>query len=169
VTHDEIAQWKALAQAATPGPWEAQSDGTIVRPGYTRKGDGTPKRKRDRDICVVSIEPNGACGDPMCCDQGEHLEVLPNNAAYIAHSSPDRVLALLEEVERLRLATTWRPIETAPKDGTRIIASNEAGDVDAVHWVDDVWWTGWVIYQHRGDVEELIPAPVRWKPMPSAR
>jgi hypothetical protein len=96
MTNEELAQWKALAQAATQGPWETDNN----------EGYGINRvRAAKRTIAEVV---------------GDDAET-EANSTYIAHSSPDRVLALLEEVERLRAETTWRPMETAPKDGRMVL------------------------------------------------
>lgn len=66
----------------------------------------------------------------------------------------------------------WQPIETAPKDGTKIIAMAKYGDVMAVSWLtaeesawednghpDDycsVWWDG----------VDAVYSLVYWMPLP---
>src|SRR5690606_29886066 len=44
------------------------------------------------------------------------------DAAYIASCHPEAIRALLAERDALRTAQQWQPIETAPKDGTWIMA-----------------------------------------------
>jgi hypothetical protein len=157
MTNEGLAQWKSLAQAvAQCGEWRAcdaiRNDDVQLPAKVSAHRQGPDGRWHDTPIATCPWLPHRRQSDDI--------------AAYLAHSSPDRVLALLEEVERLRAATMWQPIETAPKDGTRILAANDSGDVDAVHWVDNVWWTGWVTYHHRSDINEF--AAVRWIPMPEA-
>jgi hypothetical protein len=36
---------------------------------------------------------------------------------------------------------TWKPIETAPKGGTRIVARTSSGHTEIVRFVDGMWWT----------------------------
>lgn len=67
------------------------------------------------------------------------------------------------EIQRLRAASQWQPIETAPKDGTPVLAWDE-GAVCIVTWVsgDPVDPDGWY------DVRRLDPAPTHWQPLPPA-
>lgn len=87
MTQTERDEWRRLAEAATPGPWVWDA------------GEG-----HDMPILRGPVD--------RVCDFGDDTQYYPTegtppsaaDAAYIAHSSPDRVLALLEEVERLRAA-----------------------------------------------------------------
>ena len=71
IDHNEL---RALAQAATPGPWQAQ------------------QRNKQEAIYIV-----GPAGVPPACHA-----FYDDNATYIAAANPATVLALLDEVERLR-------------------------------------------------------------------
>ena len=65
----------------------------------------------------------------------------------------------------------WQPIETAPKDGTRILVScvyEVEGQTHSYEWADwwgwDDEWEGWL------DFPSQIPAPVpptHWMPLPA--
>lgn len=66
--HNEL---RALALAATPGPWQAQ------------------QRNKQEAIYMV-----GPAGVPPACHA-----FYANNAAYIAAANPDAVLALLDELD----------------------------------------------------------------------
>lgn len=70
-------------------------------------------------------------------------------------NAEDTCLEAAAEIERLRALTTWRPIETAPKDGTRILCAS-IGNSDRfdmverkiihdqtlkVHWVSTGEWS----------------------------
>jgi uncharacterized protein DUF551 len=64
----------------------------------------------------------------------------------------------------------WRPIESAPKDGTFILVYGELGGslppigsckFGVVHWVDG--FNGWYL-----DGDEYTLAPTHWMPLPSA-
>lgn len=59
-------------------------------------------------------------------------------------------------------ATDWQIIETAPKDGTRILASQGPGDSypDIVEWVD--WKPGW----YNGDITYESDVFTHWMPLP---
>lgn len=77
------------------------------------------------------------------------------------------------EVERLRAAQAWRPIETAPKDGTEIILfaieegfEDEGPSVWIGSWSTTAWYgPAWTAYEHRSETEYLTPT--HWLPLPS--
>lgn len=83
----DIPRLRALAQAATPGPWQ-------------RSGTRTKLREED----CIGVGPDGACiaflpiGQPR-----QHAEAFCD-AAFIAAASPGVLLALLDERDRLREA-----------------------------------------------------------------
>ena len=98
---DDYSELRAKAQAATPGPWEKLG------------------REARMDFWISSYHPDlgskpVALIPPLC-------EAFTANAEYIAAASPDVVLALLDEVERLD--QQWQDI--ADK-ASRIIARLEA-------------------------------------------
>jgi len=74
----------------------------------------------------------------------------------------------------------WRPIETAPKDGTRIIVGKHAGYVMA--WASSAYWFDQPPYRHgpkfkgtrgterrRGwtDGMDTLATPTHWMPLPA--
>ncbi len=68
------------------------------------------------------------------------------------------------------LGSKWQPIETAPKDGTRLILwGREDGVGEPRVWLGS-WSTGcwyapsWVAYEHRSETEYL--QPTHWMPVP---
>ena len=87
MTRSELDQLRALAQAATPGPWRVEAQGHASQ-GVARVNN-------------LEVAPPDSVELAHCA----------TDAAYIAAVSPDVVLALLDEVERLRLlsrdAAAW--------------------------------------------------------------
>lgn len=67
--------------------------------------------------------------------------------------------------------TGWRDIESAPKDGTRILVScvyDVQGEAYSWEWVD--WWGGDEGQEHWLDFPKQIPAPfppTHWMPLPT--
>ena len=70
------------------------------------------------------------------------------------------------EIERLRALMTWQPIETAPKDGRRIIAYVD-DDRRIVAWTKTshvpLW--GWC-FLDQGPEDCDLCAPTHWMPLP---
>lgn len=56
-------------------------------------------------------------------------------------------------------ALSWQPIETAPKDGTLILAINQAGLMDVCHWWEEI---GWINNSFDSPDCELT----HWRPLP---
>lgn len=52
----------------------------------------------------------------------------------------------------------WQPIETAPKDGTKILAFNKWGEYGVAEWVESqqCWFAGY----------DDFTAPTHWMPLP---
>lgn len=67
------------------------------------------------------------------------------------------VAALRTRVRELEAAQAWRPIETAPKDGTRILAYGGWG-------IAIIWWSSWLEWY---DGEGAHLEPTHWQPLPS--
>jgi hypothetical protein len=67
--------------------------------------------------------------------------------------------ASAERIVGAASVTGWRPIESAPRDGTLIICAgrypNGVAYVDTVFWAHEHWWG------HKTD------APTYWQPLPS--
>lgn len=131
MTDVDHAELKRLAEGATPGPW-----------------NNSGRSVDDFDAeCMMRMEwiANGAADDDD--DLNANVE---NDAAFIAAANPAVVLALLSEIEGLKAEVerwhsayeiahdqamangsalsalrtqapdSWRPIDTAPKDGTEL-------------------------------------------------
>jgi hypothetical protein len=90
-------------------------------------------------------------------------------ADIIGPFHPEHALLCLRlslEIERLRASCEWQPIETAPKDGTKIICySPEApGGKIRVTWYrnpsDHAGYLGW------GEFNMVYWPPTHWMPLP---
>jgi len=90
MTHSELDQLRALARAATPGPWRVEAQGHAWQ--------------EVARVNNLEVAPPDSVELAHCAD----------DAAYIAAVSPDVVLGLIAEVERLRLllreSTAWNEI-----------------------------------------------------------
>lgn len=90
--------------------------------------------------------------------------------AYSLELADDRIAELKAEILRLRAlleAETWRPIETAPKDGTWVLLywpMTRTNVVVAGHFYaasdgEAVWWSLPKVDTHND--------PTHWRPLPS--
>ena len=86
---EKLAKLRELAAAATPGPWVADEE-CVVHP----RPDIVLASWLTKEASVVVAECGGVAFDPP----------RPADASYIAAANPATVLALLDEIERLREA-----------------------------------------------------------------
>ena len=118
---------RALAEAATPGPWHVHG-----QPGRDYGPGGR--------LWWLESDAENDIGDV------EHT----NDAAYIAAASPDRILALLDERDALlaevdRLSGYWERTPEAIADSIKMAYANSARDerariraaVEALPYEDD--------------------------------
>jgi hypothetical protein len=89
------------------------------------------------------------------------FECLKKDIALAAFSANSRALAAISS----STAGGWRPIETAPKDGTEVWAFN--GEQARMHWtegeISGVKWALWIW------TDQLLAAPdqpTHWMPLP---
>jgi len=59
----------------------------------------------------------------------------------------------------------WQPIETAPKDGTRIIVAKQSGYVMA--WASSAYWFDREKYSGWTDGVDTLATPTHWMPLPA--
>ncbi len=105
---------RKLAEAATPGPWAVKM-GDIVQ--LTDAGKGYP----------LDMYPDSA-DIASRCDCGNGGRIADNNSAFIAAASPDRVIALLDEIERLQFHS-----QQYVKSLNMLQGFSEADPHDAIH------------------------------------
>lgn len=90
MTAAELNQLRALAQDATPGPWHVEAYGHSAQ--------------RVARVNRLEVAPSDSAELAHCA----------TDAAYIAAVSPDVVLGLIDEVDRLRLllreSTAWHEL-----------------------------------------------------------
>lgn len=55
---------------------------------------------------------------------------------------------------------TWKPIETAPRDGTRVLLATESGYIGLAGWnsTDEIW---------RSSMYGYVRDPKHWQPLPA--
>lgn len=83
-----------------------------------------------------------------------------------AESAESRLSALTTENERLAKLTEWHDIETAPKDGTKILVIKEYFDPYRklpMSWHDIAYWT---THNSGGWVSATAGTPTHWRPLP---
>ncbi len=116
MTDDDIKRLKRLAEQATPGPWRVNM-----------KGHSYHEVARVNDLEIAP--PNSV--------DLSHWTV---DAAYIAAASPDVVLALLDEIERLRAAIDVISIDrqSFADFNARPDRSIDPGDATILREYDDV-------------------------------
>lgn len=120
------AQLKALAEAATPGPWHAEND----------RHEGSINADY-RHIGMVS----------MFCRVREDVERNFANQRFIAAANPATTLALLAEIERLeligRISCNFDGYKAVLDERDQLKAENEAlrKDAERYRWIRTAdWW-----------------------------
>ena len=98
---------RKLAEAATPGPW--QQSRFVDSPHYSHMGQ-LWKESRIAEEAMMLRGP-GRIGSPECNPVASVPD--PDTRAYIAAASPDVILALLDERDKLRAALTVERIAEA--------------------------------------------------------
>lgn len=73
--------------------------------------------------------------------------------------------ALLEERNAVLAERQWRPIETAPKDGTMIMLGHPDFPAEAGWWEYGSWFQGWCCGGHRSDMYGPSFEPTHWQPV----
>lgn len=62
-------------------------------------------------------------------------------------------------------AVKWQPIESAPKDGTRVLLRAEGGITEG-HY-DSHFWKSWLGCHDRQKVYASVHKPTHWMPLPA--
>lgn len=85
-------------------------------------------------------------------------------APYGGNTAPiDAAIASLEAADGE--VAVWQPIETAPKDGTTVIAyrPTKPPHIEGMHWSEGCWYWS---YDGDGPDGYAVP-PTHWMPLPS--
>lgn len=143
-----IDELRAGLRDVTPGPW-------MVYDGCSWRRIGTAHGRRDD--CAVLAPTKASDGHPdLTCSRGNDRDA---NLAHIARCSPDNIAKLLDAAEAALTAsrsgeTGWRDMGSAPRDGTRVLIT-EDGEVAIAHFIpaSGQWSNRW--------------KPERWQPLPA--
>ncbi len=147
---DQLSSLEALVDGATAGPWTAVT---------------LPLRSM---IVPVGVPAAVTIADvhQYASDLGPDHAQRAANAAFIA-TSREAVPALLAEVRRLREASEWQPIETAPRDGWFDAWRDGVRFPDTRREGSRFFATATGEYlQGVPKVERLNPPPTHWRPLP---
>lgn len=172
LTHEQIANLRALAEKATPGPW-------YVRGGY---GVGTSDHGRSGH-CIFS-DPHLAIASTSYSDSmGGYPKSTEGivNGEFIAACDPQTIIALCDAA-----LPGWLPIESAPKDGRHVLLfyrnmlgrartvvgfyaqentleNENACYGDEEEYAPEGWYEGTWASETTSAVEE---SPTHWQPLP---
>src|SRR5690606_4479990 len=166
---------QALAMGPTPGPWVQDGDGVTAD---------------DYDVAVAMCCPSDAeAAFIAACDPDtirallEERDALQEQLAEAEHTvsaQTAEIEKLQGEVEQLTAALEaareggWQPIETAPKDGTRVLLWFGWHDLPVVG--DFRYGRWWSVHSLGGNLshtngmdweeEEEVMKPAYWRPLP---
>lgn len=191
MTAVDHAELKRLAEGATPGKWIASVSGLpewrnveyFVESDHPGVNEGdtlvcTTNAPDSRDAAFIAsanpavvlallseIEGLKAERDALIAvdEAGEGLRQASRDRTYEA----ERQLAAL----RTQAPDSWRPIETAPKDGDAILITRPTLFTAEERWHVVRWDEGdemWVCHDGKFDSYLRGPAPTHWMPLPAA-
>ena len=94
-------------------------------------------------------------------------------SGLVSHDACDAVMDILDErdalkaeIERLTKAGDWKPIHTAPKDGTDVLIAYRDGYFGCMAVTLTCW--GETSWRHLFANEYLMDTPTYWMPVPLA-
>ena len=168
MTETELADLRAKAEAATPGPWFA-IDSIRNKETYIIPGDTEPTFDNEENSFAWGImvdDPDE--GYSIVHGENYHsIEDIQQDIDFIAAANPTTILSLLDdrdrlmaEIARLRADAEWRPISTAPKDRTIELGFDYPGHLftcSSGYWTD---------HNGGGWVRQCLYQPTHWRPLP---
>jgi hypothetical protein len=99
-------------------------------------------------------------GDIAVVSEGRFISPKIQNYYKIWNNQQTKITELESQVEALRKDAEWQPIETAPKDGTRLLLIIDHGEHGDKIWTG-LWADGWAVSYGKPE-----NAPTHWKPLP---
>jgi hypothetical protein len=105
-------------------------------------------------------------GEPVAQLEQRNRDLWEDVQRFRAHAlnEKDARMALERELEAVRKDAEWRPIETAPKDGTAVLVS-EGRFCYCVEWNEEFDW--WAVDDNKlGPFRLRGAAPTHWMPLP---
>ncbi len=103
------------------------------------------------------------CSTVICYTNGVIGETTRNE--LIAHGMTCANNPWNKRIAELEAQLEWQPIETAPEDGTEVLASGFLYDDPANgRWIEacKFWWSGWVLSSN----DSKVYNPTHWMPLP---
>jgi hypothetical protein len=128
-------------------------------------------------ICTEEFPKVGLCN--MVDTQPFFTPEMQAAVAEMFAHAPTDIKTLIDLIDKQGKVAEWQPIETAPKDGTRILGGCP-GAVKEIYWYEghkirgkDVFYVGcepgWVIYVVGIDYDDPVRfEPTDWMPLPEA-
>lgn len=158
MNNEDLRKLKAAALAATQGTWDRSN--RPIGPFYHISSD--------HGIDGICSQGRQSIGTMNATDKKaapQYAEMFQANADFVITFQPKVVLALIAEVEQARIANGWLPIETAPKDGTKILILTDDGIIESF-WRNGAWDQS-IVYADYGAHTEIDSAPTYWQPLPA--
>lgn len=106
-------------------------------------------------------------------DDADNCEVTgwiePEVALHIIASDPSTVLALLDALDKAEKDSEWQPIETAPRNATRILINSERRGVREAKFLGGNAEVGLCFYDTMvgGGPMTIFYDTTHWKPLPA--
>ncbi|GAC1329509.1 MAG: hypothetical protein NVSMB26_05860 [Beijerinckiaceae bacterium] len=97
-------------------------------------------------------------------DVFEHPDYAKRRSVQILDALEPFIVARIEAAQK---NASWQPIETAPKDGTRVVCAEYSGgdgDPESGHW--RFWTAAWRRYASREAGFGLLGKPSAWLHLP---